>query len=124
MAALLASLPRTISLASSTCHWRTIPFLEGNCVLIDTRLHFVASNYLEYRAERRMSNRGWAAFRPPRLVASGWWLAVLPASPRIRPIFWVRSVVFMGWLRICAFERSRWRGGRYAWLRHGMTLER
>src|ERR1022692_2067062 len=87
MAALLASLPRTTSLASSTCHWRTIPFLEGNSVLIDTRLHFVASNYLEYRAERRMSNRGWAAFRPPWLVASGWWLVVLPASPRVRPQF-------------------------------------
>src|SRR5690348_2365696 len=40
MAALLASLPRTTSSASSTCHCRSIPFLEGNSVLIDTRLHF------------------------------------------------------------------------------------
>src|ERR1039458_4023412 len=49
-----------------------------------------------------MSNRGWVAFRPPWLVASGWWLVVLPASPRVRPHFWVRSAVFMGcWARLC-----------------------
>src|ERR1017187_3833426 len=103
MAALLASLPRTISLASSTCHWRTIPFLEGNCVLIDTRLHFVASNYLEYRAERRMSNRGYG--RP--FGRRGWWLVAGGWSfCRLRlafvRIFWVRLVVFMGcWARLC-----------------------
>src|ERR1039458_1205500 len=38
MAALLASLPRTSSWASITCHCRTMPFLEGNSVLIDTHV--------------------------------------------------------------------------------------
>src|ERR1039458_4643518 len=40
MAALLASLPKTRSWASITCHVRTMLFLEGNSVLIDTRLRF------------------------------------------------------------------------------------
>src|SRR5690348_28507 len=41
MAALLASLPSTTSWASITCHWRAIPFLEGNSVFIDTLLQLV-----------------------------------------------------------------------------------
>src|SRR5262245_54271238 len=42
MAALLANLPSTTSWASITCHWRTIPFLEGNSVFIDTLLQLSA----------------------------------------------------------------------------------
>src|ERR1035438_4033760 len=73
MAALLASLPRTTSSASSTCHWRTIPFLEGNWVLIDTRLHFVGSNYLDYR------ERGWNVKWAPAGVAGLMWAGWQPA---------------------------------------------
>src|SRR5438876_8483780 len=39
MATLLASLPSTTSSASSTCQSRLISGLDGNSVLIDTRLH-------------------------------------------------------------------------------------
>src|ERR1035441_2294272 len=38
MAALLAILPKIASCASITCHCRIMPSLEGNSVLIDTRL--------------------------------------------------------------------------------------
>src|ERR1017187_181790 len=38
MAALLAILPKIASWASITCHCRIMPSLDGNSVLIDTRL--------------------------------------------------------------------------------------
>src|ERR1022692_2146289 len=34
-----------------------------------------------------MSNRGWAAFRPPWLVASGWWLVFCRLRLAFVPIF-------------------------------------
>src|SRR5258706_15110638 len=51
IAALVASLPRTISWASMTCHCRAMPFLDGNSVLIDTRLQLMLCEIFRLPAE-------------------------------------------------------------------------
>src|SRR6185295_11670510 len=95
MAALPASLPRTTLSASSRCHSRLIPGLDGNSVLIDTRLHSLSPKHLGYRTERRIvkcrvarqlalqarnawsnnpgsaDNRGWALLARRRTVLHG-----------------------------------------------------
>src|ERR1039458_5881409 len=54
MAALLAILPKIASWASITCHCRIMPSLDGNSVLIDTRLQL----FLELQNTKLTEIRG------------------------------------------------------------------
>jgi hypothetical protein len=70
-----------------------------------------------WRIERIWPSKG--SLRVPWLVGlrgyPGWWLVVLPASPRVRldiPLFWVRFVIFMD----CCAELCR--------IVHGWSIER
>src|ERR1035438_5180092 len=59
MAALLAILPKIASWASITCHCRIKPSLDGNSVLIDTRLQL----FLELQNIKLTGIRGWLSNR-------------------------------------------------------------
>src|SRR5215467_9151095 len=63
MAAWLASLPSTTLSAFSRCHSRLIASLDGNSVLIDTRLRSCCSKHLGYRTD------GWIVKSVTRICA-------------------------------------------------------
>src|ERR1017187_3216233 len=64
MAALLAILPKIASWASITCHCRIMPSLDGNSVLIDTRLQ----RFLELQNIKLTEIRGSLSNRVTRLA--------------------------------------------------------